>query len=659
MATAHALIIGIDRYPHLDPQYQLAGCVNDARLIRKVLEQRFGFAASAITSLHDEAASRAAILSAMQALLERVGPRDSVFFHFSGHGSRRRTDDPEQASGRASTIMPSDSGRDPLPNLDILDHEIGEWLQQLSARTGAISLLFDCCHSGTITRDPFAARVRAGPGDERDPGRRARALQASVDPDRAPQRRGGESSWQQLAGAYVVMSGCRDSEYAHEHRHSEAREGEADSPSSNGALTHFLARELLRASAGASYREVFEAARAQVIATYPQQHPQIEGSQDRELFDSAERPRLRAVPVLSHQAGLVTLDGGAAHGLVRGALWAAYSVDAVPGDGTPLAMLRIEHVGALTADARVLGDDTLAAGMRCVEHSPSTEQFRLAIDLGALNEPDRAELRALLAESALCVEATDSAGAELRIYRLAPRVACEPGQPAPQLGALREACWVVIDRSGALAMPPRACDDAQALPTLRQNLETLARYRNALRLNNPDSALAVDFRLLREDADGGWQPLSPSGESLKAGDSIAFELVNREERPVFVSVLDFGVSGRIQLLFPPNSSSELLAAGQTLRIGGGRRRIRLGFPEGFVGERGHETLKAFVSLDETDFSWLQQAGTRSPTAARTRLRRLFEAAYCGPPLRDAGFSDEGESSEDWCAPAVTFELSRD
>jgi hypothetical protein len=168
----------------------------------------------------------------------------------------------------------------------------------------------------------------------------------------------------------------------------------------------------------------------------------------------------------------------------------------------------------------------------------------------------------------------------------------------------------------------------------------------------------VDFRLLREDADGSWQPLARSGEQLRAGDSIAFELVNREDRPVFVSVLDFGVSGRIQLLFPPNSSSELLAAGQTLRIGSGRRRIRLGFPEGFIGDCGHETLKAFVSLEETDFSWLQQAGTRSLMGARTRLRRLFEAAYCGPPLRDAGFSDQDESCEDWCAPAVTFELMR-
>jgi hypothetical protein len=154
MANAHALIIGIDRYPHLDPQYQLAGCVNDARLIRQVLEQRFGFAASAITSLHDEAASRAAILAAMQALLDRVGPADSVFFHFSGHGSRRRTDDLEQASGRASTIMPSDSGRDPLPNLDILDHEIGDWLQQLSTRTGAISLLFATPAPSPAIRSP-------------------------------------------------------------------------------------------------------------------------------------------------------------------------------------------------------------------------------------------------------------------------------------------------------------------------------------------------------------------------------------------------------------------------------------------------------------------------------------------------------------------------
>ena len=151
-----ALLIGVDRYPNLDAQYQLSGCVSDARLIGNVLVEHFGFAEQRIRSLHNEAASRAAILAALEQLLADVAQDDVVFVHFSGHGSRRTSASAEEATGKDSTIMPSDSGRDPLPNLDISDDEIGAWLAQLTAKTRAASLLYDCCHSGTITRDPGA-----------------------------------------------------------------------------------------------------------------------------------------------------------------------------------------------------------------------------------------------------------------------------------------------------------------------------------------------------------------------------------------------------------------------------------------------------------------------------------------------------------------------
>src|SRR5262245_21791804 len=80
-----ALLIGINRYPHVRP---LAGCVNDVQVMRQALVQSFGFLNDHITMLTDEQATRDSILAAMAALTSRIGEGDIVLFHYSGHGSQ-------------------------------------------------------------------------------------------------------------------------------------------------------------------------------------------------------------------------------------------------------------------------------------------------------------------------------------------------------------------------------------------------------------------------------------------------------------------------------------------------------------------------------------------------------------------------------------------
>ena len=167
MPTKHALIVGVDKYCNIDKKYELSGCVNDAKLIRGILQNYFAFEDSHITELHDEEATRDGILGAMNKLVDRIDTDDIVVFHFSGHGSRRTSPDPGEGSGKDSTIMTYDSGRDTKPNLDIVNLELNDWIKRLAAKSKNISMTFDCCHSGTVTRDAFAATVRAAPDDTR------------------------------------------------------------------------------------------------------------------------------------------------------------------------------------------------------------------------------------------------------------------------------------------------------------------------------------------------------------------------------------------------------------------------------------------------------------------------------------------------------------
>ena len=648
MPDRHALIVGIDRYSKFEEQYQLAGCVNDARLIKSILVDHFGFSDSNITELHDAAASQQGILQAMDQLAERIAQDDIVVFHFSGHGARRTSSNPDEGSGLDSTIVPADSGRvDPFPNLDIVDDEIGEWIERLARRTANITLIFDCCHSGTITRDVSGARVRGVPADRRS------LTAMGVAPEARPTRRGVAGSGQDRYRSCVVMSGCRDDEYSHEYSFDQGGESVR-----SGALTHFLTRALLRARPGTTYRDVFEQARQDVNTHFPQQHPQIEGTQDREIFGTRDLEPLRFLPLTAIDGDTATLGGGAAHGLLVGSVWTAYP----PGtkksrDAAPLATIEIVKVGALTATGRVLdGAAALTVGARCVETAQSARQFILRIDLGTLEETLAAPLRARLSESRLLEPADNAETADLRMQHLAPGQAApvDTADPTP----VASARWAVIDRSGILAMPLRAVEDEGAIDALVDNLESIARFRNALALDNPGSALAVDFNIYRVAADETLEPANGGDFEFREGDRLAFEIVNREQRNVFVSVLDFGLTGRISLVYPQSRAGEMIAPGKTLRIGLGAHRMTLGIPKGFEGKLGTETLKAFISTEETDFRWLQQGALRSLGAASAGLRRQFELACLGPNTRELTVEIVEDPDQDWIAPTRSFILKR-
>lgn len=60
-----------------------------------------------------------------------------------------------------------DSSRGPEENRDIPDLEIDRWVRRLNDKTPNVTLVFDCCHSGSVTRDPFGEECREAVADLR------------------------------------------------------------------------------------------------------------------------------------------------------------------------------------------------------------------------------------------------------------------------------------------------------------------------------------------------------------------------------------------------------------------------------------------------------------------------------------------------------------
>jgi hypothetical protein len=656
MSKKHALIIGIDQYSNFEERYQLRGCVNDAKLMRGILVDHFKFDESDIVTLHNAQANQKGILDAMENLLKQVQQDDIVVFHFSGHGSQRKAADLSEGTGMNSTITPADSGyMDPYPNLDIIDNTINEWLMRLSSKTRYISLTFDCCHSGTITRDAFAARARGLPND-------TRSLAAmGIDASKLPTATRGNSNsqktkgWLALNDNYVVMSGCRDDEYSYEFE----AEGGAE-PIRNGALTHFLSKALLSAKPGSTYRDVFELARHGVNSKFKAQHPQIEGAQDREIFGVNDVEPLRFIAVESLDDTTVTLAGGSAHGLCINSLWAIYPQGTKKLEGlTPLAKIEITEVGSLSAQAEIReGDRNFGPGARCIEIATAAEQFLLSVDLSQVEASLSDELAEQVRASRL-LTITHTAGAgDARVFILEPDAKDFKGLSLPSNLSIEAPTWVVVDPAGELAMPLHSLGDENSIKIIVSNLEAMARYRNALRLDNPDSQLKVEFNIFHVDANGDLHNINGEDFVFEEGQNLAFEIVNNEPNNVFVSLLDFGLTGKISLFYPPRSTSEMIAPGKSIRIGADARKIKLSVLPEFTGDQGTETVKAMITSDEADFRWLQQEGTRSLEGKRSSLRQQFEAAYNGPPTRNMSFESEENNDGDWKAIARSFELRR-
>jgi hypothetical protein len=163
---SRALLVGINTYQSEEVN-PVKGAEEDVGATQEFLQQAYGFAPADIHTLTGSQATRQRILAEFrQWLIRGTQPGDRVFFLFSGHGSNVRDVDGDEGDGRDETIVPYDVrfvAPDKTEN-QILDDELNELIAQLTGRLAV--LVFDSCHSGTVSRAPGGAaarRAEAGP----------------------------------------------------------------------------------------------------------------------------------------------------------------------------------------------------------------------------------------------------------------------------------------------------------------------------------------------------------------------------------------------------------------------------------------------------------------------------------------------------------------
>ena len=620
--TKRALLIGINKYKAVP---KLQGSLNDIETMRQILLTRWGFADKNISVVTDEAATRAGMLAALEQLAKDAGPNDTIYFHYSGHGSQVEDlngDEPDDHLDE--TLVPQD-GRTAGVR-DITDDELDAVFSRMAAKNAFIVL--DSCHSGTATRS-LDIRTRSIPQDSRvDIYKKAE--------DAKPKTR---AIVPVITSRYIVMTGAAS--------HQEALDGPVDGRY-HGFFTYSLAKSLSSAGPGASPREVFTGVEQELkrIQTHfgrsSMPEPQLEAPPDlieKALFGSSPAAsagpgngtgaRLPWLDVMPGEAGLVTLINGPLLGAAPGSTWSLYP----PGEtrfapGHALAVATVTQLNGKDSTAKVQSSaGKIPARARAVSLLPAPTGQRIPIRLLDMPPDTRTVVEETLRTN---IKDVDLVG---------------PDQAARFSVDVEDSTLRLL-----------AADGMQVVGTFGLNepwgtgmATVISRSANAselLTLDNPSSQLKIDVRVATAvkpkptvstrgikvvgDTRAAKYHIRKSGKPRTEHNSLQLEV--RVNADAYITIVDVDSEGGVNLLFPNSyqqrsfygdgfiRASEPVLIPDSLKPGN-----RAGFYWDYSPPKGTDTIRVFTSTDlqtaqmiRDRITALQTSGTQTGTTVKTR-----------------------------------------
>ncbi|THU79034.1 hypothetical protein K435DRAFT_973293 [Dendrothele bispora CBS 962.96] len=316
-AGLFALIIGIDNYQDPDVP-DLHGAVADADAMKDFLITDLRIPAARIVNLRNEEANRNAMIDALENLAENpaIGSQDPILIFYAGHGGEAPAPKGWATSTADNTIqmlIPHDfnqEGSGDINGQGLFDITLSRILENIAkAKSDNISVIFDCCHSGSGTRDPrdetFAVRGVELPKNYTIP---LNVLKSESESRATVVAKGFEKSGLR---SHVLLAACMSGQTAKE-RHQ------------RGAFTYQLL-ELLKEQGvdRLTYKDV-----VMRLPDLPLQNPQCEGdNQTRTLFNAKVISPYRAlftIRAASSGPGQYILDAGEAHGITNRTQFAVY-----------------------------------------------------------------------------------------------------------------------------------------------------------------------------------------------------------------------------------------------------------------------------------------------------------------------------------------------
>ena len=567
----YAVLVGVGQYPHLKDSLQLRGPSNDVRLFRDYLLRVEGFQEDHIVWLSDNTPTRpqrANILAALDDLEARVEEGDFVLLYFAGHGARQPAGEgaTEELDGYDEIFLARDvkGWNKAIGSVEnaIVDDEIGAFIQAYRLRGVDVWLIFDSCHSGTMTRGVGDDEVRTRKVSDDELGLPTAPSTPATEPQTSAFADAPDAPSEVQQGMLIAFSAAHTSEEAPElplPKLSEQAE-------QRGLLTHSLYTVLSRYP-GVSYRQLAQLVTDQYVALpWTRSRPQFYGTDmDRTVFNGSEdRPRLFRATLEEGNDKRLKVAAGALRGFDVGAGVAVHANAAGTdenrlGIGTVVTAEAIEAVVEVTwAEAKKPADPRKPVYVQLVQ--PAYKARVLITLLDTVREADNQRLREIVAALEAHVplaqfsDGNDSgadyfaAFFEERFWLLRPgqtlpcsvrkmtdeeRAECErTRQPERLFWSTAEAAQDLVSRAavarsltklqGVLSLPRKLSIDIQVWRSTQNAPVSLSSQEGPLYAGDEiyysvhnRGGLDWDVLLFHVDSQFGIQPLQAPGQSVR------------------------------------------------------------------------------------------------------------------------------------------------
>jgi len=655
LAEQHALLIGVSEYPNLEKSAWLEGPPADCEMMKTVLTgPRFKVPTNNVQILSGwpkEKAKRPTldnIRQAFEALSEKVEKGDQVMILMSGHGSQIPADpDPKdmEPDGLDEVFLPADTKKWDEKTKEIKgvirDDDIKVWVDRIRAQGVFVWIIFDSCHSGTMTRgmtnrDRVARQI--DPTWLTPPS----ALRAA---SKAAGTRGAnnsnENEWNEEAtdgtGGLVAMYAAQSLEPTFELPLPEPTSGK------KGLFTFTILQILQNTEEPISYRDLADL----VNVVYRgnglfQPTPLVEGTgMDNLLLSSKQIPD----PGMLHFTGAMNpflgfqVQAGSLVGLRSGSILEIFPPAGSAESETSLGAVKVTKCEATSSYVVPAKWEQLAAadiediGLGCrakvVFENYGTKKLKIGL---AASEGEKAE-------------PIDPASPPDE-WKDAVKALTKGGTGTFTLTSSEEADWVVRRDKKGFSLQPAAGWSARNLAKgapqtfypgddagLRKAVEQISRTQNLMRLAGDASGRRSDVKMnveiVRfEDGEEEVLDFGEEGRTLRPGDEVAFRIHNKGRTTIDVSLLFIDSGMGITALFPEPGTVD------DNRIPP-RKTITTPRIEVTADTSGPEQVVALgvrASRERVDFSCLEQpslATTRGVAALDSPLGQLLKTTIYG------------------------------
>ena len=653
----YALLVGINEYP--GQIANLKGCENDVNAISEYLSNRVADESHQVHTriLLNQEATRDAVITGFREYLGRARQDDIVLFAFSGHGSQ------EPALQKYSHLEPDelnetlvcwDSRLD--GHKDLSDKELAQLITDVAKNGPRITVILDCCHSGSGTRE----LGRFIPPDTRQHSLDSYFLSQKT-AERLTQTRGlePEAILQALPyGRHILLAACRDIEVAKEI---------SVGGKIRGALSYYLLKTLQQASRPLSYRELYQRTYALLRGL---QSPQLEVTNPSDV----ENLFLRQTSVSSLPYFTVTYDSAYGGWTINGG--AVHGIPSINGsETTSLALYAFDSIlDDLQLRAKAIGK------AKVIEVLPQLSKVEI-IELTGVEE-FRSDLAFKAVVSDLPLPPVDvqlvgeDTGVEVLRQALLPG-SNESSAYVREVREVGEARLRVIARDRTYWITSINCDRPLAhlimgytefnTQKVKQHLEHIARWMRVLELANPAIEKippdAVKLQIFQGDQEIKDIPIRLEYEfrgSRWHPPEIQVKLTNQSEYPLYCAILGLAENYEISASWFEAGGIWLKPGEEAWTLGG--KPIYFKIPKS-LWEEGvtefQDTLKLIVSTAEFDARLLEQGelgGADEIPQARgiaghpNALNRLFYKVG----NRTFSIQPEDEFYDDWTTTQLEF-----